>query len=99
MKQTLFALIFICFFAVDIHAEDTDRPFFKFPFTQTDEKWKEYNNPQDRITALQIPEQILSSIPTQELLNHCLDFPYLADAFLFANINGKNIAQKFAVTE
>ena len=97
MKPTLFAFIFICFFAIDVQAEDTDKLLFKFPFTQTDKKWKEYNNPQDRISALQIPEQILSSIPTQELLNHCLDFPYLADAFLFDDINAgfKSVVSKF----
>ncbi len=96
MKQ-LFAFLFICFFAVDAQAEYTVKTFFKFPFTQKDEKWTEYNNPQDRITALQIPEHILSLIPTQELLNNCLDFPYLADVFLFDEINVgiKSVVSKF----
>jgi hypothetical protein len=58
---------------------------FNYPFKKGDIKWKMYNNPHDRIKALQIPQDILSELPTDSLLNICLDFPYLSDILIADN--------------
>ena len=58
---------------------------FNFPFKKGDIKWKMYNNPHDRIKALQIPQDILSELSTDSLLNIYLDFPYLSDILIADN--------------
>lgn len=50
-------------------------------------KWKQYKNSSDRIKALQIPNNILKSLPTNELVAICLDFPYLPDILFFDNVD------------
>lgn len=89
MKRTgkfLYVLLLLTL-TTSVLAANTDKTSFKFPFSQEDEKWKEYKTPLDRIAALQIPEDILATIPTEELIDCCLDFPYLSDAIFFDDIN------------
>ena len=38
-----------------------------YPFHPGDEQWKSYTSPQERIAALQIPEDKLKSISTSDL--------------------------------
>ncbi|MCK4559260.1 MAG: hypothetical protein KAV45_05705 [Calditrichia bacterium] len=40
----------------------------------------------ERIIASQIPESVLSAISTEELLDRCLEYPYLSDIFFAQNI-------------
>lgn len=54
-----------------------------YPFHPGDEQWKSYTSPQERIAALQIPEDKLKSISTSDLLNVCLEFPYTMDMLAF----------------
>ncbi len=56
---------------------------FEFPFQPGDAQWKSFSSPQERIAALQIPEDELKTISTNDLLNICLDFPYSMDIFAF----------------
>ena len=78
------ALSLLCSFTC-INAERKDTPF-KFPFTQKDAKWKEFSSHQERLAALQIPNELLSSMSTKELFDCCFEFPYLFDVFAFDNI-------------
>ena len=56
---------------------------YNLPFKQGDAKWKSYKSAKDRIKALQIPDSVISHIPTEQLLELCLDFPYLTDMYAF----------------
>lgn len=42
-----------------------------------------FSNAQERINALQIPQDKLEQIPTCDLLDLCLTFPYLSDILLY----------------
>jgi hypothetical protein len=47
--------------------------------------WREKENPAERKEALQIPENILHEIPTTQLLDICVVYPYLIDILFFSN--------------
>lgn len=47
------------------------------PFKQGDATWKSFKNAKDRIAALQIPDSLITRISTKQLLNVCLEFPYI----------------------
>ena len=51
---------------------------FNFESLTKEAKWKELPI-HERIQAIQIPKEIINDIPTDELLDICLDFPYLLD--------------------
>ena len=57
---------------------------FSYPFEIGDTLWQQYSNNKEREKALQIPEDRLSHIPTNELLEICLDYPFLLE-FLFCD--------------
>lgn len=59
--------------------------YYRFPFGVNDKKWKQFDTPAERKAALQIPASVIDSIPTQDLLHICLDYPYNIDFFLFNN--------------
>jgi hypothetical protein len=46
---------------------------YEFPFTQGDVKWKSFRSSGERLSALQIPNDILAGITTKELLITCLE--------------------------
>lgn len=87
----------MCAFTANCKTSDDVNTSFKFPFSQGDTKWKEFKTPKERIAALQIPDNSLSLISTEDLLFICLDFPYLSDVFAFddMDIGLKAVASKF----
>lgn len=56
---------------------------FKYPITPNTSEWREYKTTADRLKALQIPEGLLSLISTEELIDVCLDFPYIGEFLCF----------------
>ena len=98
MKTIVFAFaLAMCAFTANCKTSDDVNTPFKYPFSQGDAKWKEFKTPQERIAALQIPDNSLSLISTEDLLLICLDFPYLSDVFAFddMDIGIKAVASKF----
>ena len=62
---------------------DNTTKVYTCPFKQGDEKWKGFGSAKERIIALQIPDSVITKIPTDQLLDLCLDFPYLTDMYAF----------------
>jgi hypothetical protein len=56
---------------------------YDFPFKPGCKEWEQFESIEKRIAALQIPDAILYRIPTENLLDVCLDFPYLTDIFFY----------------
>lgn len=56
---------------------------FDYPFTREDDKWNSYTSVQERLQALQIPDSVINHIPTKDLLEICINYPYYLD-FIFA---------------
>ena len=49
-----------------------------YPIKPGTEKWKSYQNTPDIVRDLQMPEKVLKSISTEELLNVCLNYPFFS---------------------
>jgi hypothetical protein len=58
---------------------------YDFPIKQGSKEWAEIESVEKRIAALQIPDNILSDISTEGLLETCLAFPHLTDILFFDN--------------
>lgn len=61
---------------------------YKVPFMDGDESWTQQRTVMDRIGALQIPVVAIESITTEDLLDACLEFPYLIDLIFYEVNNG-----------
>lgn len=64
---------------------DEAKEKFTFPFHQNDMKWESYKNTDERLAALQIPQNVLNEISTENLINVCFEFPYLFDFYACDN--------------
>lgn len=58
---------------------------YTIPFHQNDIKWNSYRNTDERLAALQIPQDVLNKISTDNLIDVCFDFPYLFDFYAYDN--------------
>ena len=70
----LLSMVSVCSFSQKISDSE-----FEFPIKPGDGKWEKFNSVKERIATLQMPETTLASISTENLLDICLDFPYLLD--------------------
>lgn len=78
----LFGLLLLWLYCYGQSLETADIRY-EHPFKQGDDIWNKYSSARERILALQIPNDILPKIPTNNLLKICLDFPYLTDMFAY----------------
>lgn len=58
-----------------------------YPVKPGMEKWREFQSNEEMVAACQIPEAIISSLSTEDLMNLCLRYPLLNDIFAFENSN------------
>lgn len=56
---------------------------YRYSISPGTKEWKGYKNANDRKKVLQIPEEYLKDISTQELLDVCLEYPYLVDLMCY----------------
>ena len=83
-------------FSISVFSQNNNHKATYFTDSVIDVKWKQMSIP-DRIKVLQIPEDDIHEIPTSELLEICLDFPYLID-ILFSDdfqLGFKKLIRKF----
>lgn len=59
-----------------------------YPILPGDDVWNTLDTKQERLYLLQIPESVLDSLTTQELLELVLDYPYFSDYQFFDTPNG-----------
>lgn len=81
MKKKIFLLTLLLICVVGISY--AQQKVYSHPFQQNDSTWNKFSNAQERINALQIPQDKLEQIPTCDLLDLCLTFPYLSDILLY----------------
>ena len=58
-----------------------------YPTKPETEEWKKLENRKAKVDVCQIPENVLQSISTNDLMTLCLEYPLLYDVFAFENIN------------
>ncbi len=56
---------------------------YQYPVTVFDDNWKEYYSTSEKYAACQIPEEILTSLSTKELLELVIDFPLLINIYAY----------------
>ena len=84
MKYIIFA--FILFFSIQLgycKSGTTIKMAYSAPFKQGDDIWNQFKTAKERILALQIPDSVITQIPTEQLLELCLAFPYITDMYAF----------------
>ena len=84
MKKPFVLFLFVIF-SFPVFSQNMENRSFEFSIRTKDVKWKQMSI-FERIQALQIPEDIIHGIPTSELLETCLDFPYLIDILFSDNL-------------
>ena len=58
-----------------------------YPVKPGMEEWKKFQSNEEMVNVCQIPENILSSLSTEELTELCLEYLLLWDIFAFNNLN------------
>lgn len=84
MKQTIMKILIfnlLSIFTLNLYAQKST---WDYPIKPGTEKWKSYQNTPDIIRDLQMPENVLKSISTEELLNVCLKYPFL-NSYIYSN--------------
>lgn len=81
MKRLLLYMFFFMM-GFSLCAQELNNKTFEFPIKPHDGKWETITSIGQRLEMLQIPSEKLLEMPTSELLDVCLDFPYLIDVFL-----------------
>lgn len=67
---------------------------FEYPMKAGDAKWNSFHSTFERNQFLQIPDEILKTISTFDLLETCLNYPFLIEAtFYYTQENGLNYLQ------
>lgn len=58
-----------------------------YPVKPGTEEWKNFQSNEEMVNSCQIPEKVLSDLPTEELTELCLQYPLIYDVFAFDNLN------------
>lgn len=81
-KLAVTLLIFMSpFFVAFSYGQETK---WDYPVKPGTEQWKSFQTTPEILTALQIPDEILKSLSTEELLTICLNYP-LFTSYIFSN--------------
>ncbi|MCR5239858.1 MAG: hypothetical protein K6E15_06795 [Prevotella sp.] len=75
--KVIILFLTVLFSQVTFAQEKRIDKFYSFPIKVGDEQWRKLGNTHERISALQIPIIQLDGLTTEELLDVCLDYPYL----------------------
>lgn len=84
MKKLLFAIL--CLFFSQSYGQVTTDTKYRYSISPRTKEWNSYKNANDRKVVLQIPEDVLQNVSTQELLDICLEYPYLVDIMCYNSI-------------
>ncbi len=76
-----FILILLCILPSFVLGQKWD-----YPVKSGTDEWKKLNSNQEKVTACQIPSNVLKELTTPELLEICLKYPLINDIYAFNNI-------------
>lgn len=79
MKKFIFCTL--CLFCSHLFGQESK--VFEFPMKPGDSSWTKCKSTDERMKELQIPLILLSEIPTSELVDICLDYPYIIQVVMF----------------
>jgi len=97
MKNNVWLIIIFCLVSHVSNAQIIERKgiwdypgkkgLWDYPVKPGMEKWKQFKSNEEMVQACQIPEEVLSSLSTEDLTDLCLRYPLLTDFFAFENTN------------
>lgn len=67
-------------------SSDTSQRLFKFPIKPGSAQWMSFETHQQKIDACRIPDNLLPLLSTEELVEICMEYPLLIDAYAYNNI-------------
>lgn len=80
-------LCFICLFLnLCVYSQEPTYTKYRYPMYPGDSIWQQYTTNKERMSMLQIKENQLVSIPTQELLDVLLKFPLWNEVLISGNL-------------
>lgn len=82
MRKILIVSV-LCLWTIYLYGQNNR--LFNYPFSPSDKEWSSFKTVKDRKQALQIPDSIISVIATEELIDVCLNYPYLPDIICASN--------------
>ncbi|MEH2939486.1 CHAP domain-containing protein [Lawsonibacter sp. JLR.KK007] len=88
-KRTLFLLSIICLFILLIGATDNPEPQYtidtpyEYPILPGTQEWIDLGDTLTRRRACQIPDEVLTNLTTDALLQTVLNYPFLCDIYSF----------------
>jgi hypothetical protein len=85
MKKT--SLFILVLFVANIAFAQGKKIVWDYPVKPGTEEWKKLASNEEKVNACQIPENVLSNISTEDLLELTLKYPLLNDIHAFNNIN------------
>jgi hypothetical protein len=59
---------------------------YSFPVRPGDEEWKSIKNSDEKYSACQIPNEILESMSTKDLINTCLSYPLIGTLYAYNDL-------------
>jgi len=84
MKQLIFILMVLISFSVIAQEK---KLVWDYPVKRGTVEWKKLKSNEEKVNICQIPENILSSLSTENLTDICLQYPLLYDIFAFNDMN------------
>lgn len=78
-------LIVVALFAVSVPAQQGSKPY-DYPVKPGTEEWKDFTSRDQKQEACQIPQSILTSMSTPDLLETCLNYPLYGDMMAYDRV-------------
>ena len=83
MRRIIFM---ICMFCCSIaYSQEKSKVSFDYLIKPGDSEWQSLGSTYERNQALQIPERTLKTLSTEDLLEVCLNYPFLIEATFYSN--------------
>lgn len=91
MRKTIILLIVFTLTSLNLYAQNSS---FTFPEVSNEGQIMSIGS---RLNQMQVPEDVLNKMSTIELLDICLDFPYIIDIFFYDNLQKgyENLKKEF----
>jgi len=84
MKKIFIICLILIPFAIDAQERELS---WDYPVKPGMEEWKRFQSNEEMVKACQIPDNILSTLSTEDLTELCLRYPLLTDIFAFEDTN------------
>lgn len=78
-------LLILAFLSVTLFAQ-VPQPSWDFPFKPGSEKWKSLKSHNEMVAICQIPDDVIHSLSTNDLITICLDYPLFFTLTAFNNM-------------